>query len=494
MIVILADDLTGANDTAVQFATAGYDTRLVLGPTEVDQSAEVYALTADNRQLTGQAAYEAARETLLPFASVLKRLYIKIDSTMRGPVAAHIAGAMSVWELCPKSHGDLDADREQNEFTRYAEGKEEVEARSAEHGSIVSPCQHGKTSDFDKDRSSSMALVCPAYPEMGRQVVDQIVLVDGVPLAQTAFANDPVTTITTSNIVEMLENVRPEAPEVCKTQHSGANRKINVVPLQSHGDWVRTLSEAVADGVRMATADTVQMATADAATHEDLVELADALAQFPQIVPVGSAGLARECARVWADGRAAGGSGPGESQAPDIATKHHPTVVLISSCHPASEAQLDAFLATKPPRTLLLAPDLETVANPNTLTEWAENQTGRITNVDTIIVQRPSERASDPQIATEVALHLAGITASLARHYEAGALILVGGDGARATLASLGVKELAVVDSVAEGMPAAIARDGLPGTLVVTKAGGFGSADALTAMVIHCQPPRRNHD
>ena len=39
------------------------------------------------------------------------------------------------------SHGDLDAARAQNELVRSAEGKEEVEARSAEHGSTVTSSQ-----------------------------------------------------------------------------------------------------------------------------------------------------------------------------------------------------------------------------------------------------------------------------------------------------------------------------------------------------------------
>jgi len=40
-------------------------------------------------------------------------------------------------------HGDLDAGRGQNELARSAEAKEEVEARSAEHGSSVTPSQDG---------------------------------------------------------------------------------------------------------------------------------------------------------------------------------------------------------------------------------------------------------------------------------------------------------------------------------------------------------------
>ena len=49
------------------------------------------------------------------------------------------------------SHGDLNAGREQNELARSAETKEEVEARSAEHGSTVSGSQAGFSAISDNE-------------------------------------------------------------------------------------------------------------------------------------------------------------------------------------------------------------------------------------------------------------------------------------------------------------------------------------------------------
>ena len=406
MIVILADDLTGASDAAAQFAQRGYDTRLCIDHGQIDSCAEVIALTADNRHVTSKNAYEAARTTLLPFTHSLSRLFIKIDSTMRGPILAHIAGALSVFDDSCPAH----------------------------------PAGGGQ------------ALICPAYPEMGRQVIDQVVLIDQVPVAQTAIGDDPVTTVSSSNMPEMLGCERFAG----RTQHSSKIGEISVVPLTPNGDWTTTLGEALAAGVRVATA--------DAATRQDLMDIADALTKFPEIVPVGSAGLAQECARIWTNANPV----VSEPASHDLT----PTVVLISSCHPASKIQLDSFLAHQPPRTVVL-----TSGN-------ADSLGTRISDADVVIVVRPEERTEQ---ATDLAGLLGRATAYLARNINAQSLILVGGDGARATLDSLGVTELRVNEPVAEGIGSMTALDGLPGVLVVTKAGGFGGPDALTTMVIHCQ-------
>jgi uncharacterized protein YgbK (DUF1537 family) len=57
---------------------------------------------------------------------------------------------------------------------------------------------------------------------------------------------------------------------------------------------------------------------------------------------------------------------------------------------------------------------------------------------------------------------------------------LIGGDGARAALDRLGASGIQILDSVIEGVPMGVIvggrADGLP---VFTKAGGFGTEDAL---------------
>jgi len=434
MIVILADDLTGASDAAAPFATRGYKTSLRCRPGMPHAPVDVCSFTADNRHLPPSEAYEAARLALLPVTDSLSRLFIKIDSTMRGSVLAHILGAMSV---LPENYGN--------------------------------------------GHSPLMAVACPAYPEMGRQVIDQVVLVDGAPLAETAMADDPVTMVQNSKMADVVGSAHFWAPEACRTYHSsGIQGNEQVVALKSHGDWGETLGQALAEGVRVATV--------DAATREDLADLADGLAKYPQIVPVGSAGLAAECARIWA------GDFQQKTESSSIADTlsavnppqaGSPTVVLISSCHPTSKAQLDSYLADDHGRTVVLSPDLSTASDPGSLALWIDSADLR--NADTVIVVHPEERTSNPVLAVNLAGILGAAAATLARRIRAGALVLVGGDGAGATLTNLGITELTVNTPLAEGIGSAIATNGLPGVLVVTKAGGFGGPEALTRMMAYCR-------
>jgi uncharacterized protein YgbK (DUF1537 family) len=99
---------------------------------------------------------------------------------------------------------------------------------------------------------------------------------------------------------------------------------------------------------------------------------------------------------------------------------------------------------------------------------------------DVVVLLPPSERR-DPVAVAE----------SLAREFmvqiereEWDILGLIGGDGARETLAQLGASGIRIVDSLVEGIPLGVVVGGeADGTPVFTKAGGFGSEDALVRCV-----------
>jgi uncharacterized protein YgbK (DUF1537 family) len=95
LMAIISDDLTGAADTGVQLVRAGYRTAVVFrgsSPPNEDYL-DAVALDADSRPLpAGFAAkrvVEAARA--VRDAHVV---YKKMDSTLRGPVAAELAAAL----------------------------------------------------------------------------------------------------------------------------------------------------------------------------------------------------------------------------------------------------------------------------------------------------------------------------------------------------------------------------------------------------------------
>ena len=104
-IRILADDLTGACDTGVQFAQRGLRTVVTLDGSSHD--CDVLVRSTGTRNDPPPVAYRTVRnacEMLNPGGPGL--FYKKIDSTLRGPVAAELvaainAGARTPAILCP---------------------------------------------------------------------------------------------------------------------------------------------------------------------------------------------------------------------------------------------------------------------------------------------------------------------------------------------------------------------------------------------------------
>lgn len=90
-ILIIADDLSGAADCAIGFASTGLQTVVTLDPLNDKADAEVIAADTDTRRLSPT---EAAERTVAAFKALHKpgrRLYKKIDSTLRGNWAAEVA-------------------------------------------------------------------------------------------------------------------------------------------------------------------------------------------------------------------------------------------------------------------------------------------------------------------------------------------------------------------------------------------------------------------
>lgn len=90
-VLIIADDLSGAADCAIAFASAGLSTVVTLDASHNTGDASVVAIDTDTRRLSVTAAGE---RTLTAYKTLLKpgqRLYKKIDSTLRGNWAVEVA-------------------------------------------------------------------------------------------------------------------------------------------------------------------------------------------------------------------------------------------------------------------------------------------------------------------------------------------------------------------------------------------------------------------
>jgi len=132
-VAIVADDLTGALDTAGQWAHLGVRTLVTLGDTPL-QGAEAVAIHTASRAATPEQAYCRAKEAAHRLRDHL--VYKKIDSTLRGNIGAEVDGLLEGLGL-------------------------------------------------------HRALIAPAFPAAGRTVQKGILRVHGVPLADTEFSRDP---------------------------------------------------------------------------------------------------------------------------------------------------------------------------------------------------------------------------------------------------------------------------------------------------------------
>lgn len=152
-IIVIADDLTGANATCSLIRKTGLSTASILSLRQGHIPAEVDALATptNSRAIEPQAAYQRVREAVSLLKSPEVHIYNKrTDSTLRG-------------NLGPEINAYLD--------------------------------------ELGDDR---MAIAVPAYPNTGRVVVNQTMLVNGELLVNSDAGHDAKAPVDTSNTTELL--------------------------------------------------------------------------------------------------------------------------------------------------------------------------------------------------------------------------------------------------------------------------------------------------
>jgi D-threonate/D-erythronate kinase len=152
---IIADDLTGAADTGVQLARAGYRTAVAFRDAPIPPAEDLDAVALDTDSRAMPAGF-AAKRVLEAGRAVrdARIVYKKLDSTLRGPIAAELAAALG------------------------ASGR-------------------------------GRAVVAPAFPAAGRTTVDGVQLVRGVPVHETEAKDDPRTPVREGHVPTLLAAAFP---------------------------------------------------------------------------------------------------------------------------------------------------------------------------------------------------------------------------------------------------------------------------------------------
>ncbi len=236
LVGIIADDLTGANDTAVQFHKQGANTKILLNSEfvpKVKAGFEVWALSSESRNVPADVAVsrvERAIETLVENFS-FDYYYKKIDSTLRGHIALETLTMLNILEY-------------------------------------------------------DAAVIIPAFPQEGRITVGGYHLVKGVPIGKTEIAIDPHSPITESHVPTLLRNqLGEDSADIVgtldlKTVMNGA------------GPILVKINELIKEGKRLIVADSSSLT--------DIEQIALAITKCDKkILPTGTAATAQILAKYW---------------------------------------------------------------------------------------------------------------------------------------------------------------------------------------------------
>lgn len=377
-VLIVADDLTGAMDSAGPFAEIGVETWVVAAAMQCDPAtiarARVVSVNTDSRHLP--AAQAATR-----VSDIVRRLgpgafdvvVKKIDSTLRGNVVAETLALLET---------------------------------SGRRGAVIAP----------------------AFPAQGRTVKGGVVHVNGVPLAETAFARDALSPPPLVPLQQVFAEARPG---------------LGVAISGAAGDF--------------SSQSNIRIWIADGVTDADLAATVSAVkSRLGELLLAGSAGITKPLARACF-----GAAVP--QAAPEKLTG---TIVFVVGSRAVQSAEQVESLMQEPGTRVLRAPN------------------GRLSQKEfpaarNLVLKATADATGKEGDARQVAAEMARNAIDAARRTHAQALVATGGDTAIAILTATGNPALQVLGDLMPGIPYARIRvDGAP-LWLVTKAGGFGGRDTF---------------
>ena len=236
LVGIIADDLTGANDTALQFHNLGAKTNILLDTTYVPDKkdlTEVWATSSESRNCDANESVRRVENAVRIFADKFsfEYYYKKIDSTIRGHIARETLTMLDILEY-------------------------------------------------------EAAIIIPAFPQEGRITVGGYHLLKGVPIGRTEIAMDPHSPITESYIPALLKSqLEDEQKEFVgaldlKTVMNGA------------GPILKKINELVNEGKKLIVA--------DATSITDIEQIALAVKKSDKkLLPAGTAAGAQVFGKFW---------------------------------------------------------------------------------------------------------------------------------------------------------------------------------------------------
>lgn len=421
-IGIIADDLTGANDTALQFYLAGVKTQILLNePGEVfkpSPDVEAWAVPTETRNIAPEDAYEKIKAVAAFMRDKLEvdYFYKKIDSTLRGNIAVEALGLLQVLEM-------------------------------------------------------DAAIIMPAFPLEGRVTVGGYHLLKGVPIEKTEMASDPHSPIYESHIPTILQKqIGDEYKDLI------GSIELKTV-LKGAGPILNTLNELVKDGKKLIVVDAVSF------TDMEQVILALDKCSY-KILPCGSAGAAQVLSKILFPDNKKDEGVKSVSLLPKLVIAGSATELCASQIKKLIDSDeientYSVSLTVDDYINGICDDVLDRISE-----RLCANNVVVIHSSD--ICQTPDLQAlliehelTKKQFATKIVDLLADVTKRLEQKKEF-LLITVGGETSFECCKQLGCEYLNIVDAVAPAIP--LCKDN-NSRLIVTKSGNLGNVNTLVEIL-----------
>ena len=422
-IGIVADDLTGANDTALQFFMKGSNTEIILDINSLNENhlnVETWALCNETRNIApedaGRIVFEATRVLKEKFG--IEYFYKKIDSTLRGNISVEILAML--------------------EATGY-----------------------------------DAAIVAPAFVQEGRITIGGYQLLKGIPIERTDAARDPKAPIYESYIPDILKRgLSDNAKELV------ASIEMKTI-AKGAGPIALKLNELISSGKKLIVMDSVS--TVD---FEQIV-LAMQKSTY-NILPAGSAGLAHALGAVWLteikppvqkqvpflpklilSGSATSLTALQVKKLEmdtDIENTYFVSLRLDDVLKEPDSALVDRIVAN-------LVKDNIVAVHVCDLTEELSNEEAQSKLID--------EGITKEDLATRITDYLAKLASSIKQKSQF-ILITIGGETSYRCSKAINCEYLQVVDSILPSIPLCMDSNA---QLIVTKSGNLGTSSTLIYIV-----------
>lgn len=422
-IGIIADDLTGANDTSLQFFLQGCKTQVSFGEDiaiDEELKTEVFAMSTESRNVEPAIAKERVS---IVAEKILKEynfeyVYKKIDSVLRGNVAVEIMALVDNLQM-------------------------------------------------------DAAIIFPAFPNEGRTTIGGYHLLKGIPIQRTEFSRDPASPITESNIANLLKNQLGE----------DKSDVIDLISLDTvmkgAGPILTKLNELISKGKKLIVADAVYT------TDLEQISLAISKSNY-NILPCGSAGAAQALSKIWHPSVGEQTKEeiqlPDLPRLVVSGSATELTASQIKRLQDNDDIENTYFIAIKPEN--IFTNDFEDIAQ-RIINNLVKNNV--VVLHSSLLIENPEQfndlllehELTRAAFISKICDYLAAITRSVLSQKQA-ILITVGGETSYKCCRAIGSKNLQIIDTVAPAIPLGVDTKG---QYIVTKSGNLGTQNTLIDIV-----------